>query len=108
MGVRDQIHDVVKAALEKDGWEIKEEPLTIRWDTSQLEIDLGAEKILVAEKFEDLIAVEIKSFLRSNSIPELQKAVGQYLMYREALAMNEPERQLFLATHQKVMTELLT
>lgn len=28
-------------------------------------------------------------------------------MYREALAAHDPERQLFLATHQKVMTELL-
>lgn len=107
MAARDQIHEAVKTALEKDGWTIKDEPLTVRWDSSQLEIDLGAEKILLAEKLEELIAVEIKSFLRSNSIPELQKAVGQYLMYREALMANEPERRLFLATHQKVMSELL-
>lgn len=76
MAVRDQIHDAVKAALEKDGWVIKDEPLTIRGDQAQLEIDLGAEKILLAERAGELIAVEIKSFLRSNSIPELQKAVG--------------------------------
>jgi hypothetical protein len=86
---------------------INEDPLTVRWDNAQLEIDLGAEKILLAEKLEELIAVEIKSFLRSNSIPELQKAVGQYLMYREALLANDPGQRLFLATHQKVMSELL-
>ena len=108
MAVRDQIHDAVKAALIKAGWTIKDEPLTIRWDHTQLEIDLGAEKMLLAEKAEELIAVEIKSFLRSNSIPELQKAVGQYLMYREALAANDPERRIYLPTHQKVMAELLT
>lgn len=108
MAIRDQIHDAVKTALEKDGWAIKDEPLTIRWDSSQLEIDLGAEKIILAEKLEELIAVEVKSFLRSNSIPELQKAVGQYLMYREALLVHDPTRRLFLATHQKVQEELLS
>jgi hypothetical protein len=108
MAARDRIHEAVKAALIKDDWMIRDEPLVIRWDDAQLEIDLGAEKILLAEKEEELIAVEVKSFLRSNSIPELQKAVGQYLMYREALAANDPERRLFLATHQKAMTELMT
>lgn len=107
MAVQDQIHAAVRTALIRDGWSISDEPLTIRWDHSQLEIDLGAERILLAEKQQEVIAVEIKSFLRSNSIPELQKAVGQYLMYREALAVYEPERRLFLATHQKVLTELL-
>ena len=107
MAANDQIHEAVKSALIRDGWRISEEPLTIRWDSSQLEIDLGAERMLLAEKQQEVIAVEVKSFLRSNSIPELQKAVGQYLMYREALAVSEPERHLFLATHQKVLTELL-
>lgn len=107
MAAHDQIHEAVKAALVRDGWQISDEPLTVRWDSSQLEIDLGAERVLLAEKQQELIAVEVKSFLRSNSIPELQKAVGQYLMYREALASREPERRLFLATHQRVLAELL-
>ena len=107
MAARDQMHESVKAALIKDGWTIKNEPLTIRWDHAQLAIDLGAEKILLAERPGELIAVEVKSFLRSNSIPELQKAVGQYLMYREALVTNDPERRILLATHQKVMAALL-
>jgi XisH protein len=40
----------VKHALSKPGWTITDDPLFIRIGTVEMYIDLGAEKILMAEK----------------------------------------------------------
>ncbi len=42
-------------------------------------IDLGAEKLLAAEKNGHKIAVEIKSFLGSSALSEFHLALGQFL-----------------------------
>jgi hypothetical protein len=44
-----------------------------------MQIDLGAEKILAAERGEEKIAVEIKSFISSSNISEFHTALGQFL-----------------------------
>ncbi|MGF1519728.1 MAG: element excision factor XisH family protein, partial [Nodosilinea sp.] len=44
MSARDLFHDTVKAALQKDGWAITHDPLTIDLADGQLQIDLGAER----------------------------------------------------------------
>ena len=61
------------------------------------QIDLGAEKIIAAEKGEDKIAVEIKSFIGASNISEFHTAVGQFINYRVALEKEQPERTLHLA-----------
>ena len=43
------------------------------------------------------IAVEVKSFTKPSAISEFHTAVGQYLNYRYALRIKEPERTLYLA-----------
>jgi hypothetical protein len=65
MGRRDIIHESVKEALIKDGWTILKDPLSITVDNGdrRVEIDLSAEKILIATKETEKIAIEIKSFL---------------------------------------------
>jgi len=60
-------------------------------------VDLGAEQFLAAEKLNQLIAVEIKSFLGQSLLDDLEKALGQYVLYRAVLSKQEPERRVFLA-----------
>ena len=65
-------------------------------------IDLGAERIIAAEKGNKKIAVEIKSFSDDSLISMFHKAVGQYDNYQIALEDEEPNRILFLAVPESV------
>ncbi len=62
-----------------------------------LAIDLGAEKLVAAEKEQVKIAVEVKTFGSPSPIADLQQALGQFVMYQSALKRSEPERVLYLA-----------
>ncbi len=98
MSAKDRFHHVVKAALIKDSWIITHDPLIIKVGGVDMEIDLGAEQVLAAERSGEKIAVEVKSFLVSASaISEFHKALGQFINYRTALRREEPERVLYLA-----------
>ncbi|MEL6457878.1 MAG: XisH family protein [Cyanobacteria bacterium J06641_2] len=97
MSAKDKFHDIVRLALEKDGWNITNDPLYIDFGQVQMRIDLGAEKLLAAEKEGEKIAVEIKSFLNPSAITDFHVALGQFLNYRTALRAKEPERKLYLA-----------
>ncbi|ACC81472.1 XisH family protein [Nostoc punctiforme] len=98
MSAKDVFHQVVKIALEKDGWQITNDPLTISVGGVNLSIDLGAEKLIAAEREGEKIAVEVKSFLeRSSAISEFHTALGQFINYRGALRRRQPERVLYLA-----------
>jgi len=94
---KDLYHQAVVNALEKEKWEITDDPLYIRFLDADLKIDIGAERMIAAEKGGEKIAVEIKTFLRSSLISEFHKAVGQYLDYEMALKHKDPERVLYLA-----------
>jgi len=63
MSAKDVFHNAVKNALQKEGWLITDDPLFIRFGGINIYIDLGAEKVIAAEKDGQKIAVEIKSFL---------------------------------------------
>lgn len=94
---RDIFHNAVKNALIKDGWVITHDPFPVIVGGVEMAIDLGAEKLLAAERNGQKIAVEIKSFVRPSAISEFHTAVGQYMNYRRALRKKEPERILYLA-----------
>ncbi len=94
---RDLFHYIVRSALEKDGWNITDDPLNISSGGVNLEIDLGAERLIAAEKPGKKIAVEIKNFASASKISEFHTAVGQFINYRTALRAEEPNRTLFLA-----------
>ena len=102
MSKKDKFHDALKNALLKDGWKITDDPLQIKMGTLDGFIDLGAERLLIAVKGEEKIAVEIKSFLRASNIYEFYTAFGQFLSYREALAVQDSDRMLFLAIPESV------
>lgn len=97
MPAEDVFHDAVKSALQKDGWAITHDPLFLRVGGVELLIDLGAEKLIAAEKSGLKIAVEVKSFVGSSDISEFHTALGQFLNYRQALEEQEPDRILYLA-----------
>ena len=59
-------------------------------------VDLAAEKLIVAEKEKEKIAVEVKSFIRESNISEFHTAVGQYINYRKALSIEQPRSHLVL------------
>ncbi len=97
MAARDFFHDIVKQALIQDGWRITDDPLRIRYGGVDTYIDLGAEKLIAAEKADQKIAVEIKSFLGDSTTYEFHLAIGQYIDYRILLATIHPERRLYMA-----------
>lgn len=108
MPKRDKIHDAVKNALVNDGWTITADPFEIEYKESKLKADLAADRVLAAERGIEKIVVEIKSFLSSSLIHELQAAVGQYQMYLMCMETFAPERQLYLAVSEPVWTEFFT
>ncbi|MGB3512956.1 MAG: element excision factor XisH family protein [Microcoleaceae cyanobacterium] len=63
----------------------------------KINIDLEAEKFILAEKATQKIALEIKSFVGRSVVSEFHLAVGQFLNYRVALEKLASERVLYLA-----------
>lgn len=71
----------------------------------RIKIDLGAQKLISAEKDEQKIAVEVKSFIGMSAISEFHTAVGQFLNYRVALEQKDSERVLYLAISKDIYQE---
>lgn len=102
MPAKDMYHDIVVAALIKDGWTITDDPLFLSYGGRNLYVDLGAEKSAIAAQKEEIkIAVEIKSFLKSSPVDDLENAVGQYGIYRSILKETEPTRTLYLSVPKR-------
>lgn len=105
MSRRDLYHDAVCHALIKDGWTITHDPLPLGDQELLVFADLGAEKLLAAQRGLQKIAVEVKVLGGVSTITELQKAIGQYGLYRYLLERDEPERRLYLAVPQEIYSE---
>ena len=70
---KDLYHQLVRTTLINDGWKITHDPYRFeKWDP-EWEIDLGA------EKENQKIAVEVKSFLKPSFANEFHNVLGQYL-----------------------------
>lgn len=102
MSARDAFHQIVRTALDKDGWKITHDPYPLQAGSLNLAIDLGAEKIIAAERANQKIAVEIKSFLGASKISEFYGALGQFIAYRSALNLQESDRILYLAVSSDI------
>lgn len=103
MPARDQYHQNVRQALEKDGWTITHDPYRLKLARKKnLYIDIGAEQLIAAEKDIQKIAIEIKSFRSSSDMKDLEEAVGQFVLYEHLLSRYEPDRKLYLAVPEDV------
>ncbi|MCL1466087.1 XisH family protein [Argonema galeatum] len=109
MSAKDIFHNTVRSALEKDGWTITRDPLFLKVTLQvKIQIDLGAEKLLSAERGTQKIAVEVKSFVGLSALSEFHTAVGQFLNYRVALEKMESERVLYLAVPKDIYQDFFT
>lgn len=64
-------------------------------------MDLGAERLISAEKGTRKIIVEIKSFLGRSDVKDLQQALGQYVMYHQVMIEQQIGRELYLAVPRR-------
>lgn len=92
MAAKDIYHDALVHALQKDGWAITHDPLTILIDATTLLIDVGAEQMVTADRDGERIAVEIKSFVSLSAVQDLKEAVGQFWLYELALQKSPEHR----------------
>ena len=108
MAAKDIFHGQFVRALEKDGWTITDDPLTFRVMNTDLLIDIGAERLLGAERDSQRIAVEIKSFVGKSAVQDLKEAAGQFLLYEEALKRSpgNVDRILLLAVRLPIYISL--
>lgn len=108
MSAKDAFHAIVKTALQKDGWLITHDPYPLQAGSFNLAVDLGAEKVIAAQRGERKIAVEIKSFLGPSKISEFYGALGQFIAYRAALQVQEKDRTLYLAVSSNIYDQFFT
>lgn len=78
----------------------------MKWAKRKLFVDIGAEKLIGAENNQSKIAVKVKSFISDSKILDLEKALGQYILYQKILEQTEPERTLYLAIPAMSFEEL--
>ena len=105
---RDVFHNAVRRALEFEGWTITHDPLVVPFGDHNLFVDLGAERMLAAEKAGRQIAVEVKSFLSRSPVEDLERALGQYVLYHALLRRDQPERTLYLAVPDRAFEGVLS
>ena len=108
MSARDRYHHWVKETLIQAGWTISHDPLSISIGKISVQIDLGLENLIGAEKGTTKIAIEIKSFINVSQITDFYAALGQYLCYKVALAEKHPDRVLYLAVPDPVYNLFFT
>lgn len=104
--MKDKIHEVVKIALMKDGWQITSDPYYLKLQTKTVRIDLEAEKFIEARKGAETILIEIKTLDTSTLLYSFYAAYGQYEFYRDALERQAIKNTLYLATSEQVHNEM--
>lgn len=107
MPAQDFIHEAVKKALIKDGWTITDDPLIIDYQDARVFVDLGAKRVIAAERDGEKIAVEIKTFAGRSAIHDMEIALGQYVLYLSLLEAVEPDRKLYIAVSSAVYESII-
>ena len=104
MSAKDRIHNAVKNALIKEGWDIVADPYPIKYKEVKLFADIAGEKAIAATKNEQKIVIEVKSFVSRSKMREFETALGQYLIYRTFMSLIDPDYQIYLAIDQDTYT----
>jgi len=97
MPKKDIYHSAVRFALIKEGWKILAEDYVLAYGTDRVYADLAAERTIAAERNNQRILVEVKSFLGRSFIHDLEQAIGQYILYRNILEETKQDFSLYLA-----------
>ncbi len=105
---KDLFHDAVKIALQKEGWQITHDPYYLEALGTDIQIDLGAEKMIGAQRDKECIAVEVKSFIGPSLVYDFHLALGQYMNYARGLRKADPGRLLFLAVPEVAYRSFFT
>jgi hypothetical protein len=105
---KDIYHDTVKRALQKDGWTITHDPFPLQIGKKRLSADLGAERLISAERGLQRIVFEVKSFVGQSDVKDLEQALGQDVLYRQILNEMGIERNLYLAVTQPTFNSVFT
>lgn len=108
MPALDRYHEPVRHALEKDGWVITDDPLTLEFEERKLYVDFGAERLIAAERGAEKIAVEIKAFRGPSPVADLEQTIGQYGLYEDVLKVVDPERRLVLAIPEVAFDQIFS
>jgi len=118
MPQRDALHNLVKQALIKSGWEITDDPYIINIGKRSLYVDIGAleasshgqreGQILGAQREGRRIAIEVKEFRGPSAITDLERAIGQYVLYRLLLNKLDPEREIYLAVTNRIYKRIFS
>lgn len=97
----DQCEPNVIRALEKLGWRVTDRPFPIRLSRDEgVYADL---RLRSTDGQQSIIIVEVKCFSEKRSIlDEFYHAVGQYLLYREALQLKNISVPLYLSVPRTI------
>ncbi len=108
MPAQDKYHNEVRNALEKNGWTITHDPYVLKYEEVTVQVDLGAERLIAAERGSQRIVVEVKSFIKPSPIQDLKETLGQYNMYSVYLEQVDPERQIYIAIRRETYERIFT
>ncbi|MGD1902749.1 MAG: element excision factor XisH family protein [Geitlerinemataceae cyanobacterium] len=98
---RDLYHDTVRNALIKDGWTIARDPFMLGDPTFRVYADLCVAKTVDTDE-QITLTIEVKVFGAASHVTELEKAVGQYALYRSILKHEDSPIQTYLAIPTKI------
>lgn len=102
MSREDFYHKHFQNALLTAGWTIETEQFRLPFYDTKVKIDFTASKTQ-EDGSRKLVAVEVKNFRETDSYNnQFQRAVGQYLLYRDLLTHSDFTHQLFLAVPAEV------
>ncbi|GJD19821.1 fdxN element excision controlling factor XisH-like protein [Rivularia sp. IAM M-261] len=102
MPAKDVYHYQAKNALIKAGWRITRKTYQIKYREIKLYADIAAMAMFAAEREQQQIIVEVKSFLGASRVRDFEAALGQYILYRLYLAQIFPEAILYMAVSDAI------
>lgn len=103
MPAKDKYHDSVVRALEKEGWEILADPLTLYIPGQHLYIDLQIQK----ESTTRLIEVKVFDGYPSQ-VDYLGNTLGQYLLYQVMVDLLDWDTPVYLAAPTSAFQGILS
>jgi hypothetical protein len=102
MPAKNRHHDVVIAGLRAEGWRITHEPFVVALGSYRYDAALGA------ERDGRRIAIEIPKVVPETDLPDFQRAIGAYALFRLVLKDQDPTRELFHAAPEGVYRGIYT